>query len=468
VTGNSVLVVDDNDSGRYLKVRALRSAAFDVYEAATAQAALNHLEKDTVQVVILDVKLPDMHGFELCRVIKNRYPTISILQTSATFTSAEDRIAGLDIGADAYLVEPMEEPELIAIVRALLRVRQAEAARRSTEMLFAQFAQASPDLMWIYGIDESRFEYVSPSVVAFLGHPPEDVMRDPNLWLSKVIDADRPAVMAMITNTRQDEPIEYRIIRDGIEIWIRDKPFQLPSDTRNRVRVAGLARDVTQAKRADQQRDLMIGELNHRVKNTLALVQSLATQTGHTAVSLEEFEKAFTTRLHALAAAHDLLTDTNWEGTTLHHVIKTAVAPFTAREGITTHIDIAGPTVWINSNTAITLALAFHELVTNAAKYGALSIDTGRVKISWMATPVVNPTEVDLSWRESGGPAVKPPARTGFGSMLLERVLAYEADGKVDLSFPTSGVEFNFKLPLSEKVRLIGSGGNPSLSARNE
>ena len=264
MTGHSVLVVDDNDSGRYLKVRALRGAAFDVYEAATAQAALDHLEMNAAKVVILDVKLPDMHGFELCRVIKNRYPTISILQTSATFTSAEDRIAGLDIGADAYLVEPMEEPELIAIVRALMRVRQAEAARRSTEMLFAQFVQASPDLMWIYDIEEGRFEYVSPSVMEFLGHAPEDVMRDPNLWLSKVSDADRPAVVGMITNTSgQDEPIEYRIIRDGNEIWIRDKPFPLPSDTGKRARVAGLARDVTQAKRADHQRDLMIGELNH-------------------------------------------------------------------------------------------------------------------------------------------------------------------------------------------------------------
>src|SRR5262245_60224388 len=160
VTSNSVLVVDDNDSGRYLKVRALRSAAFDVHEAATAQAALNCLDKNEPQIVIVDVKLPDMHGFELCRVIKDRHPTISILQTSATFTSGEDRVAGLDIGADAYLVEPMEAPELIAIVRALLRVRQAETARRSTELLFTQFAQASPDLFWIYAIDVGRFEYV--------------------------------------------------------------------------------------------------------------------------------------------------------------------------------------------------------------------------------------------------------------------------------------------------------------------
>jgi PAS domain S-box-containing protein len=352
----------------------------------------------------------------------------------------------------------MEEPELIAIVRALLRVRQAETARRSTEMLFAQFAQASPDVLWIYDVDEGRFEYVSPSVMEFLGHGPEDVMRDPNLWLSKVSDADRPAVLGMITNARgQDEPIEYRIIRDGDEIWVRDKAFLLPGDIGDGIRVAGLARDVTLAKRADQQRDLMIGELNHRVKNTLALVQSLATQTLHSADSLEEFEKAFTTRLHALAAAHDLLTDTNWVGTTLHHVIKTAVAPFAMREGRTAHIDIAGPDVWLNSNTAITLALAFHELITNAAKYGALSIESGRVTISWVAKPAPNPTEIDLKWRESGGPAVKPPSRTGFGTMLLKRVLVYESEGKADLSFPTSGVEFNFKLPLSDNVRLISS-----------
>ena len=129
MTTDSVLVVDDSESGRYLKVRALRSAGFDVTEVATAAAALEHVEKHMTHVAVLDVKLPDMHGFELCRIIKERFPSIGVLQTSATFTSAEDRVAGLEFGADAYLVEPMEETELIAIVRALLRVRLAEAAQ---------------------------------------------------------------------------------------------------------------------------------------------------------------------------------------------------------------------------------------------------------------------------------------------------------------------------------------------------
>src|SRR5262245_64842468 len=115
-----------------------------------------------------------MHGFELCRIIKARFPGVGILQTSATFTSAEDRVAGLEFGADAYLVEPMEETELIAIVRALMRVRQAEAAQRSIELRFAQFAQASPDVLWIYDVAGRRFEYVSPSIKEQIGHSPDE------------------------------------------------------------------------------------------------------------------------------------------------------------------------------------------------------------------------------------------------------------------------------------------------------
>ena len=211
MTTNSILVVDDSESGRYLKVRALRGVGFEVAEVATAVAALEHIEQHTTHVAVLDVKLPDMHGFELCRTIKSRFPTIGVLQTSATFTSAEDRVAGLEFGADAYLVEPMEETELIAIVRALLRVRQAEAAQRSTELRFAQFAQASPDVLWIYDVDAQRFEYVSPSVEELLGHIPEDVQANPEIWLSKIHEPDRALVEAMLRDAKAEgqEPVEY-------------------------------------------------------------------------------------------------------------------------------------------------------------------------------------------------------------------------------------------------------------------
>ena len=456
MTTNSVLVVDDSDSGRYLKVRVLRSAGFDVAEVATAAAALEHIEKRTIHVAVLDVKLPDMHGFELCRIIKARFPSIGVLQTSATFTSAEDRVAGLEFGADAYLVEPMEETELIAIVRALLRVRQAEAAQHSIELRFAQFAQASPDVLWIYDVEAQRFEYVSPSIKELLGHSPEEVETDPDIWLNNIHDADRAAVEKMLCDTKDDaqEPVEYRIVRDGAQRWVRDKAFLLPAEASHGPRVAGLARDVTEAKRAEQQRELLIGELNHRVKNTLALVQALAAHTRHAAVSPTDFEQAFTSRLHALGHAHDLLTQTHWKGTSLHQVIETALAPFSVYGNSQARVEVQGPQVWLNSNTAVTLTLAFHELATNAAKYGALSTNKGRVHIFWEALPAAQPKEILLQWRESGGPAVEAPSRKGFGTLLIEKVLAYEAEGEAKLDFLPTGVAFVFRLPLSTNVQL--------------
>jgi PAS domain S-box-containing protein len=451
-----VLVVDDSESGRYLKVRVLRTAGFEVAQAATATAALEQLEKHTAHVVVLDVKLPDMHGFELCRTIKTRFPTTGVLQTSATFTTAEDRVAGLEFGADAYLVEPMEETELIAIVRALMRVRQAEAATRSIELLFAQFAQASPDVLWIYDVAARSFEYVSPSVEELLGHTPDAVLAEAELWLSQIHKADRPAVERMLSRADTDEqaPLEYRILREGSQIWVRDKAFLLPGETGRGPRVAGLARDVTEAKRAEQQRELLIGELNHRVKNTLALVQALAAHTRHAAASPGDFEQAFTSRLHALGHAHDLLTQTHWKGTSLNQVIETALAPFSVYGDQQARVEVTGPPVWLNSNTAVTLTLAFHELATNAAKYGALSTTNGRVNIDWVAQPATDPREVLLHWRESGGPAVQAPSHKGFGSMLIEKVLAYEAEGEAELEFLPTGVAFKFRLPLSSNVQL--------------
>ena len=456
MTTHSVLVVDDSESGRYLKVRALRSVGFEVADVATATAALDHIEKHAAHVVVLDVKLPDMHGFELCRIIKARFPSIGVLQTSATFTSAEDRVAGLEFGADAYLVEPMEETELIAIVRALMRVRQAEAAQRSTELRFAQFAQASPDVLWIYDVAAKRFEYVSPSVHDLLGHAPEEVEADPGIWLNKIHELDRAAVESMLCDSEAEgqDPVEYRIHRDGAQRWVRDKAFLLPAEPGEAPRVAGLARDVTEAKRAEQQRELLIGELNHRVKNTLALVQALAAHTRHAAVSPTDFEQAFTSRLHALGHAHDLLTQTHWKGTSLHQVIETALAPFSVYGPAQARVEVNGPQVWLNSNTAVTLTLAFHELATNAAKYGALSTNKGHVKIFWAAQPAADPTEVLLQWRESGGPTVEAPSRKGFGTMLIEKVLAYEAEGEAKLEFLPEGVVFVFRLPLSSNVQL--------------
>jgi PAS domain S-box-containing protein len=458
MTKAAILVVDDTDSGRYIKTRVLRNAGFHVEEAATAAQALDHLEEHAAHVAILDVKLPDMHGFELCRVIKARFPGVSILQTSATFTSPEDRVAGLDVGADAYLVEPMEETELVATVRALLRVRRAEAAQRASEAQFAQFAEASPDALWIYDIDANRLEYVSPSFEGLFGLNPQDAIRDPQRWFSSVHKDHANAIVNMIDSclAGNQKAIEYGIVQpDGSKRWIRDKAFVLPTQAGQKRRIAGFARDITESKRTEQQRNLLIGELNHRVKNTLAIVQSIASHSRQAALSPDEFHQAFTSRLHALAEAHDLLTQTHWKGALLQQVIDAALKPFAGNENALGRISANGPVVWIAANTAVTLTLAFHELATNATKYGALSNDNGRIDVAWTPEPAQPAQELHLHWREKGGPPVTPPTRKGFGSMLMEKVLAYEADCQAQLAFPPTGLEFHFRLPLSQKVSLV-------------
>jgi PAS domain S-box-containing protein len=452
----TVLVVDESSAGRDRKKTALAGAGFRV-EAMPGSAALSFLDAHVVGLVVLDIKPPDMHGFDLSGEIKKRHPGALVLQTSATFTAPEARVAALETGADAYLVEPMEERELVATARALMRVRAAEAARLETELRFAEFAQASPDVLWIYDARERRFPFISPAFSELFHRPPEDAVNDPNLWYSMVHEADKHKLHDVIARCLAGERVslEYRIVRpNGSICWLRDLAFPLPDEAGGRF-VGGLARDITERVETEEQRELFVRELNHRVKNTLAIVQSLASQSRLGASTLIEFESTFTARLHALAHAHDLLTLTNWEGTTLGDVVQGAVGAFSAMDGERPRIVSSGPPVWIDANMAVTLSLAFHELATNAIKHGALSNAKGRVDISWTFDPPKGPSGVDVIWRESGGPPVKAPKRRGFGSMLIERVLAHEMEGPVQLAFQPGGVECRFRLPFSAKVKAV-------------
>ncbi|KAB2913846.1 MAG: PAS domain-containing protein [Hyphomicrobiaceae bacterium] len=451
----TILVIGEDGPRRQAKASALRGAGYTVEEAGTAAAALELLMQVPIDLAMVDIELPDMHGFELRRAIKATYPSILVLKTSGTFAASVGPV--IELGADAYLAEPMEDTELVATVRALLRMRDAETARTETELRFAQFAEASPDVLWIYDAGRNAFDYVSPAFEELFGRKREDVLCEPSLWLSSVHAGDRIAVAEIVRRCLAGErvSIEYRIVRpDGSERWLKDVAFPIREGVGAVRRVAGLARDVAGVKEVEAQRELLIRELNHRVKNTLAIVQSLAGQSRLAADSLEEFERAFTGRLHALAKAHDLLTRTNWKGATLEEIAREAVAPFGEAKGAGSRIACQGPVVWLDPSTAVTLSLALHELATNAAKFGALSNAHGQVDIRWAADDEAAPTAIDLSWTESGGPQVKQPARRGFGSMLIERALGYEAEGDVKLEFLPQGLAFQVRFPLSSKVSL--------------
>lgn len=199
-------------------------------------------------------------------------------------------------------------------------------------------------------------------------------------------------------------------------------------------------------RRAEEHLKLLVGELSHRVKNTLATVSSIAHQTLSRSASLEEFQEAFLGRLQVLSDAHDLLFQANWGATDLRKVLERTVEPFEARPEAGVRFD--GPSIMIPPRSAVTLSLVLHELATNAAKYGALSVDGGRVVVEWRIVEDDGVRSVRLSWREEGGPTVEPPTRRGFGRTLIERGAAYELDGDSSISYPPEGVRCEISFPI--------------------
>jgi PAS domain S-box-containing protein len=200
--------------------------------------------------------------------------------------------------------------------------------------------------------------------------------------------------------------------------------------------------DVTDRIRAQQQQRLLLDELNHRVKNTLANVQSIAAQTLRTTPEPEAFRRAFEARLMALSATHNLLTASTWTGADLEDVLLIELQPHG-----NDHYRLSGPAVQLSAQEALTFGLVFHELATNAAKYGALSHPDGCVKVTWEVLPGPRP-RLSLEWRESGGPTVLPPSRRGFGSRLIERSVRTDLDGKAEVEFEPKGLVCRLEIGL--------------------
>ncbi len=270
----------------------------------------------------------------------------------------------------------------------------------------------------------------------------------------------------------------WHVRRDGSRFWGEGLMMPLRGDAAaNGGEGAGflkILRDRTERRRADERQALLVGELNHRVKNTLALALAIVDQTWRATAGEDaagpgdrdhRFHESLRARLRALARAHDLLFRDDWEGADLADVVAAAATAHGGATGARGHgeasspgaaaISAAGPPVRLAAEAAVALAMAFHELATNAAKYGALSVPGGRVGVAW--GPTADGRSLDLSWAEEGGPPVEappPPTRRGFGTGLLERGLARQLGGEVALEFPRQGLRCRVRLPLSERIAL--------------
>ncbi len=344
----------------------------------------------------------------------------------------------------------------LKILRDCTAQRRAQEALRESEELYRLIVESARDYA-IFTTDlKGRITSWNRGAREVLRWEEAEALGRPNAILYTAEDhaAGVPeAEMAEALAGGRSEHDRWHLRADGVRIWGTEVVTPLQDGNGEAHGFLKILRDRTDQKREEEQRRLLVAELNHRVKNTLAVIQSLVVQTARGADSADALRKALEARLDALATAHDLLTREAWRGAMLADLVHATLAPYTEDSA---RVSIGGPELWLLPNAALALNMALHELGANAAKYGALSTPGGRVGVNWsLDPPAVAPGDgvvLDLLWREHDGPVVPLLPTRGFGSRLIEDTLTYQLGGTVHLSFEPEGVQCRFLLPLSSKL----------------
>ena len=328
--------------------------------------------------------------------------------------------------------------------RADARRRAAEHDLRESEERFRLMSENAPVMIWMsdkngnclhlnralrdfWGVTEEGIASFSWEQTT---HP--DDIGDVAQQMMEAIAARKPCTIVGRFKSVIGEG-EYRVLQTQAQPRL--------SSSGEFLGMIGVNIDISERQRADAQRELLLAELNHRVKNTLAVVQAMAHQTFRSAGVAKEPRQAFENRLMALAAAHNLLTESNWESAPLSDIARDTLHADGIYKG---RVDVAGPRALLPPREALAIAMVLHELATNAVKYGALSNDRGRVRFEWARGE--GPVLI-LLWTESGGPPVEAPERRGFGSVLVERSLKEDLGGEVVLDYRREGLRCEIVLP---------------------
>jgi PAS domain S-box-containing protein len=306
----------------------------------------------------------------------------------------------------------------------------ASGVRRWTPEAMALFGLDLPDGQGRFGGDTDEF---------FLAVHPDDRHVTPSFY--------------ELADKQDWFPVEYRIVKpDGSVRWLAGGAEVVARQPDGKAaRLVNVVGDITDRKLAEQHTELVMRELTHRAKNLLAVILSIATQTGRSSNTVEDFHERFSARLQGLAASHDLLVHRSWQGASIDEIAKSQLAPFV--DTGTERLHLSGPDVVVTPKAAEAIGLALHELATNAVKYGALSNASGTVTIEW--TQIPGSKDLQLNWIERGGPAVTPPTRRGFGHIVCERVVADLLGGEVSMEFAPEGARWQLRVPADH---LVSSG----------
>lgn len=470
----AILLVDDQP-GKIITYRAILDGLGESLLAAhSAHEALAILVKTEVAVILMDVCLPDIDGFELAAMIRQhpRHEKTAIIFVSGVRLSQEDLVRGYKIGAVDYVSVPVEpeilkakvrvfvdlhrKTKLLSSVNEQLEVRVAERTRElevanqklaQSEERLRLAAEAAQFASYEFDIARQQFHWsqnacdvlrISPNGPVSLEH----IMR-------LVHPADRRSLLQRFGRAHDTEhPLEteFRIADSTSKAsWLLDRSKVVTNGAGEPWRIVGTFLDITMRKQAEEHQTLLMGELDHRVKNILANVLAIARLSSSGAVSVTPYVSALQGRLQSMSAAHDLLRECDWRGADLHQLVSVTLEPFSLDEA---NVSIEGETLVLPARTAQSLSLVLHELATNAVKHGALSASGGQLLISWNTREEKGgSSHFSFSWKETGGPPVVEPTRRGFGLTVLKSAGA-EIGGSSRLSFEADGIRFDFDRPL--------------------
>ena len=488
-----ILNVDDNDGARYAKTRILQSAGFDVIEAANGTDALDMVKRLAPALVLLDVKLPDINGIEVCRRIKAESDSSSVLvlQTSAALTGRADKIRGLEGGADNYLAAPIEADELIANVNALLRMRRIQVDLRDSEERFRQLTDNIDDVFWMFSVPGRELVYVNPAYGTVWHGSAEALREDTGAWLDAVHADDRARMTARWENLAQEPHYdeEFRIHgADGQLRWVRDRLFPVRNARGVVYRVARMSSDITGRKEmeallrtADSNKNQFLATLAHELRNPLSPIRNAAALLGATGDGAAERQArardVITRQVDHLAHLVDDLLDVarisegkivlRNEEVDLKSVIAQAIetaAPLIATRQHNLEVQQPNDDIWVMGDP-VRLAQSVGNLLHNAAKFTpaggiiTLSVDVSgegannRVRISvhdnGIGIDEDNLPRIFGMFAQAAVPPDRAPEGLGIGLSLVSH-LAELHGGRLEAASPGigKGSTFTIELPL--------------------
>ena len=465
----NILLVDDQPAKLLTYQAILGDVGETLLTASNATEALELLLKNDVAVVLIDVYMPDIDGFQLAAMIRNhpRFEKTALIFISAILLTDVDRLRGYEMGAVDYVPVPVIPEVLRAKVKVFVelyrKTRQLEQLNRELEARVAErtaalaastrqlrqserlrslalaagqmgsweWNVARGNTTWdqgqceIFGVDPSTFVPTVDSVRPLISPGDFELLERAFRKLSKN------------ANTFQTE---FRVLRPNGDVrWCTGTAIANFDERGRLIWLSGVVADITERKRAEERQILLAEEVDHRARNVVAVVQSIMRLTR--AETIDDYIGALDGRISALSSAHRLLASSRWEGADLNRLVDEEFAPY--RAGGKERVSVRGPVVVLPPATAQTIALALHELATNAAKYGALSTEAGRVNLSWR----LSDGRLELSWQESDGPQIEPPTRRGYGSRAIVAGIERQLGGIVKFDWQTTGLHCTFSVP---------------------